>query len=102
MKAIADLRLKVAAMRELGVLEWGDIKLGPPPLPRAPQLTEDDILARENREAEARHRTMFASTGFVPPRHIGLPPRSEPRAVVQRREAQKQAAHDAEATKRQG
>jgi hypothetical protein len=39
--SINSLREMVTAMRDLGVLEWGDIKLGPPPL-------QDDSLDENN------------------------------------------------------
>lgn len=96
MKDLPALREAVAVMRELGVLSWDGIVLGPAPIEPG-KADPQDLLAHAEREAERRHRTMYAATSFVPPR-FGKPLAPEyPRAVVQRREAQEHDHGDPQA-----
>lgn len=67
----AELRADVAMMRELGVSEWGDIRLGPPPRvpgepPREP--TADEVRARLEALEEGRLNILFGATGVRPRR----------------------------------
>jgi hypothetical protein len=97
MKDLLALREAVAVMRELGVLSWDGIVLGPAPGGPATPMTPQDELAHAQREADRRHRTMYAATSFIPPR-FGKPLGPEyPRAVVQRREAQEHDHGDPQA-----
>jgi hypothetical protein len=95
---IDDLRKRVEAMRELGVMSWGDIVLGPKPNTAGP--IEVDENARELRTAEQRHRTLFASVRNAPSLHGLKAAGEEPRIVVQRRKAQEHG--NAEAGRKQG
>lgn len=65
----ADLREKVALMRELGVIQWDGILLGPPPAPppvAKPPLT-GQALADEIAANDARaKRKVFGASGVYP------------------------------------
>ena len=56
------LRLRVAAMRELGVLECNGIRLGPPPaVPESPPADESQE-DRERREKAEYETLLYASS----------------------------------------
>lgn len=68
--AITDLRARVKAMRELGVVKFGDIELGP--LPAKAEPRDDEETQRSDRlEAEKQRvaRIRFAASGG--PRPVG-------------------------------
>lgn len=61
-----QLRADVALMRELGVLRWGEIVLGPSPLPAsAPREVVSPEEQAKRKAAEAK-RVLFAASGYVP------------------------------------
>ncbi len=69
--SLTDLEARVAKMRELGVVEWGDIKLGPVPAKAEDdedatqrKLTPEQVEARDR--AERRRVASGASGGPVP------------------------------------
>ena len=63
---IALFERKVARMREMGVLEWGNIKLGPlpPKAPPAPSAKEQQENAAK--ELEKKRDIMFAASHLRP------------------------------------
>ena len=63
---LALFERKVARMREMGVLEWGDIKLGPlpPKAPAAPTAKEQQESAAK--ELERKRDIMFAASHLRP------------------------------------
>lgn len=62
----ADLRARVALMRELGVLQWDGIVLGPVPPPRREALSAAEREARQAARAEAERDLDYAATGVRP------------------------------------
>lgn len=67
----AELRADVAVMRECGVLEWGDIRLGPAPRVAgepAREPTADEVRAKLERLEEERLAILFGATGMRPRR----------------------------------
>lgn len=62
----AELRAKVTAMRELGVLEADGIKLGPLPAPPPKEETEEEWKERQAKIAQRQHDIMFAASGTKP------------------------------------
>lgn len=68
--AITDLRARVAAMRELGVVKWADIELGP--LPTSPVGDGEDETQRSDRlelvKREREQRLRFGASGGPRPR----------------------------------
>lgn len=66
----AELRADVAVMRECGVLEWGDIRLGP--VPRVPgeprEVTAEETRAKLEALEEERLNILFGATGMRPRR----------------------------------
>ncbi len=65
------LREDVALMREIGVLEWKDIKLGAPPAPPKREESEEDARERLMRREERHHDILFAATPVRPPLRKG-------------------------------
>ncbi len=65
-----ELKALVATMRELGVTECGDVKLGPAPAPTsAPVSSEEKIRIlkdRHLREEERQRDIMFAASHIKP------------------------------------
>lgn len=61
---IADLEARVAKMRSLGVVKWGDIELGPEPSPESDETqrtaTPDEAMKMARAE---RQRVAFAASG---------------------------------------
>lgn len=64
-----QLAADVAMMRDLGVLEWGDIKLGPVPNSGPAEDETQRSLKLEKQEQERRTRLRFAASGG--PRSVG-------------------------------
>lgn len=62
----SELRAKVTAMRELGVLEADGIKLGPLPPPPPKEETEEEWKERQAKIAQRQHDIMFAASGTKP------------------------------------
>lgn len=65
-----ELRELVATMRELGVTECGDVKLGPPPTPTKKPLTLDEQAAIAKDRAllaEERQRDVLFAASHVKP-----------------------------------
>jgi hypothetical protein len=64
------LREAVAVMRELGVLSWNGIVLGPPSVSASAPLTEEEKLERMKQaivdKARRVHETMFAAVSVRP------------------------------------
>lgn len=62
---ISDLEQRVAAMRRLGVTEWGSIKLGPDPRSPDEDATQrSEQLDRQKQEAAERERRLkFGASG---------------------------------------
>ena len=57
------LRERVALMRELGVMRWGDILLGPPPPPKevsTPRVERDAPKAEKTRSPDMVHAKFWA------------------------------------------
>lgn len=63
---IALMEAKVRRMREMGVTEWGDIKLGPTPAPEKRTPTAQEIREAGEREEERRRDVMFAASHIKP------------------------------------
>ena len=63
---LAAFEAKVRRMREMGVTEWGDIKLGPVPqaAPKELSVKEKLILAREREEKQ--RDILFAASHLKP------------------------------------
>lgn len=61
-----QLRLDVALMRELGIVRWMEIYLGPPPAEHMSPSTPEERAEREARKAERKHEILFASTSVRP------------------------------------
>lgn len=57
------LRADVAVMRELGVLEWNGIKLGPEPLPATETQPRFSLEEQERHNRVERMRVAMASSG---------------------------------------
>ena len=55
-------------MRELGVLEWGDIRLGAPPpvVAEAKPMGEEERARASQAHARSRIRRALASSGVIP------------------------------------
>jgi hypothetical protein len=67
--ALSELRAKVSLMRELGVLQWDGLILGPPPAPPEKDPPKQGDAERELDEIEQRqHKTLMAlkSSGVTP------------------------------------
>lgn len=65
----AEARLDVAVMRELGMLQWEGIVLGPlapPPPAPARELTPEELRARVLEREQRRHDVLFAATSLKP------------------------------------
>lgn len=60
------LRAKVAAMRELGVIEADGIKLGAPVLPPKAEETKEEMLERMHRAEQRQHDILFAASATKP------------------------------------
>ena len=60
------IRRTVALMRELGVLQYDGIVLGPPPPPPPCVLTDDERKKRDEARAEADRNDLFAASGYAP------------------------------------
>lgn len=63
-----DLREIVKVMRELGVTEWGDVKLGEAPGPPPRTLTKEELEKKLREEQEKRDNVLFAATSIRPRR----------------------------------
>ena len=65
-----ELRSLVATMRELGVTECGEVKLGPPPVARKEPPNADEraktIKERAMRNEERQRDVMFAASNIKP------------------------------------
>lgn len=61
-------RLDVKLMRNLGIMRWGSIILGPEPMKVEPakELTADEQKARIEEEQRRRHETMFGASSIRP------------------------------------
>lgn len=57
----------VAVMRDLSVLEWNGIKLGPEPSKPPREATKEEIAAKADREMERRHAIIYGATIVRPP-----------------------------------
>ncbi len=66
LKDLADLEATVAKMRELGVTEYGDIKLGPAKPEPAKEVTPEEYVRRAKREEERRRDVQFAASATRP------------------------------------
>jgi hypothetical protein len=68
--SLDELRAAVAVMRELGVTRYGEIVLGPPPMPPLGVLTEEEKLRKARDKAhqdeERKLDVLFASSNFRP------------------------------------
>lgn len=61
---IPSLEARVIAMRRLGVLEWGSIKLGPEPtIPSSEEDATQRSLKLEKQERERRNALRLAASG---------------------------------------
>jgi hypothetical protein len=69
--AITELRITVKAMRELGVVKFGDIELGPDPSAQVDTSKEDATQRSDRLEADHRRamRLRFGASGG--PRPVG-------------------------------
>jgi hypothetical protein len=65
------LREDVMLMREIGVLEWKDIKLGASPAPPRREVTEEEARERLMKREERNHDILFAATPVRPPLRKG-------------------------------
>lgn len=63
---LEELAATVKLMRDLGVSECGDIKLGPPPPTEKKEETKAEWEARIAREQEREQKIMFAASGTRP------------------------------------
>lgn len=62
------LREDVALMRELGVVEWGGVKLGPAPvkaLPPLPPETDEERYASRLSDLRGEYRELLAGNGVT-------------------------------------
>lgn len=66
MSELDDLAAKVKLMRELGVVECGDIKLGPPPAAAPKEESKAEWEMRLAREQERETKIMFAASATRP------------------------------------
>lgn len=84
MKRLDFLRMSVALMRELGVMKWAGIELGPDPH-AAPAAPSDEEIALRRAEAARRHHDiMFASSSSRPPLPGMQGRQNGPKSVVPR------------------
>ena len=63
---IALFEAKVRRMREMGVTEWGDIKLGPAPQSAPKQLTGKEQLELARKREEQQRDILFAASHLKP------------------------------------
>lgn len=63
---LALFERKVQRMREMGVLEWGDIKLGPMPPKAPPAPSPKEQLEIAAKEVERKRDIMFAASHLRP------------------------------------
>jgi hypothetical protein len=63
---IAVMEAKVRRMREMGVTEWGDIKLGPAPAPAPRVPTAEEVREATQRKEEQVRDTLFAACHVKP------------------------------------
>lgn len=63
---ITLMEAKVRRMREMGVTEWGDIKLGPAPSPAPRPLTAEEIADARARKEEQARDIQFAACHVKP------------------------------------
>lgn len=63
---VALFEAKVKRMREMGVTEWGDIKLGPERPPEPKPLTAEQKREAIEKEEERKRDVMFAASHIKP------------------------------------
>ena len=63
---IALFEAKVRQMREMGVTEWGNIKLGPAPQSAPKQLTGKEQLELARKREEQQRDILFAASHLKP------------------------------------
>lgn len=68
---IAELEARVAKMRALGVTRWGDIELGPEPVPADTAKTQTQHVspeAIERKQRETQRAIALGASGRLVPR----------------------------------
>lgn len=67
----AEARADVAMMRELGMLKWGTVVLGPPPVEAKParEMTAEERQKLELDREQRKHDIMFAASSTKPRLH---------------------------------
>jgi len=63
---IALFKAKVRRMREMGVTEWGNIKLGAAPQDKPKELTTSEKLELARKKEEAQRDILFAASHLKP------------------------------------